>query len=150
MCAIASTKAFRYLSWKIMLVHNQRFSPQAYFGFDRVNHSNLIFKTTKNTMQDRYLCLAHTFSLSPQCLSHFFNSRSPLCTARASKSKKTDDNRRAEKPQQCQVKVTGIGWYPVLGAWRSVGVYLFNVSSDRLLDRFLDDSILSWVSKCML
>ena len=40
-----------------------------------INHTNLIFKTMKITMQDRHLCWPPYFFLGPAMALHFFHSR---------------------------------------------------------------------------
>jgi len=62
---IASAVAFRSFWLIISLVHSYRYS-QAYIGFDRVNHSNLILKTTKNLSKKDIYVGPVTFSLAPQ------------------------------------------------------------------------------------
>jgi len=73
-CVIASTVAITCLSWIITICHILWYS-QAYVGFCRVYHSNLIFKTMWNDHARLTFMLPPTFSLAPQCPSHFFNSR---------------------------------------------------------------------------
>jgi len=73
-CVIASGVAFRCLLWIITLVFIFNDIHKPILGY-RVNYSNLIFKTMKNTMQDRHLCCPLTVSLAPQWGPHFFISR---------------------------------------------------------------------------